>query len=256
MLWVFGDSFAQSHDNTPDQWMQKTATELNTKVKSYGLNGSSLEYMYYQFDLARNKIQKDDVLVLILTGLDRRWFFKYSPGHNHPESPNGNKKETKAIEYYKNFLDTNNETSNIHLKNFLYNIHALTHKLNLHTIVISNFLDTANLLKSEKNKFPLFHLANGLLLDVSMYEYTYDFFYKENDGKTYGDNDRRINHLLRSNHLVLANKILDNILYKKQIDLNTDFKKHIMSEEIVNDTDFIDYELFGDKAYDFMGIRR
>jgi len=243
-LWVFGDSFAQMKDNTPEQWMQKAATDLGTTPWSMGLNGSSLEFTYHRFNIARKKIEGNDVVVLVLTGLDRRWFFKDFPGHNSNTSPRGDKKETKAIELYREHLDFNPDVHKVYLIDFLFNVHALTEKLNLHTIIIANFLDVYDFLLDKRNRFPLFNFANGILLDVSMYEYTYEFFDKDNQGKTYGDNDRRLNHLLKTNHLILAKKIVENVKNKTTIDLTTEFEKHLMSEDAVNDPTFSKNELF------------
>lgn len=244
-LWTFGDSFAQHEDNTPDQWMQIISTQLQIDSVTLGLNGSSLEYVYHQFNNNRTKIKENDIIILVLTGLHRRWHFKDHPGHNRDTLPD-EYTEDKSIKFYKEYL-ANSDVHNVYLLNFLYNVHSLTKKLNLHTIVMSDFLDTHDLLRDKRNSFPRFNIANGTLTEVSMYEYTYEYYdklYQEGNLNFSNLVDIRLNHLLRCNHLILADKIINNIKNNSAINLSG-FHKHLMSDQAIKDPTFVKDQLFG-----------
>lgn len=254
-IWVFGDSFAQMTDKNDDQWMQRISKNINTDVISKGLNGSSLEYSFDQFNKERSNIKQNDVLIILLTGFDRYWFFRDYPNNNSLKSPTNNNKETKSIENFVTYLNKDlmvNDTyflnfpdiKEIYLLNFLYNVRHITENLGLHTIFISNFLDTSLYLNKIKDQFPQFNFVNGLLLDVSTHEYEYEYYYKFYKNLPYGYNDIRTNHLIKSNHIILADKIIDNIKNKNPIDLTTGFVKHVINENAVKDNTFIKEELF------------
>lgn len=248
-VWVFGDSFSQpAEDMIPEQWMNRLAESLGTTAKSLAVNGSSLEFTYHRFNIARKKIVENDVVIINITDINRRWFFKAHPSHNKDTSPTGDKRETKAIELYRQHLDHNKEINQTYLIDFLYNVHALTEKLNLKTIFLINFLDQYDFLKNVMQNYPLFVFAKGLLVDVTLYEYTHEFFEKENAKGNMGEKDPRLNHLCKTNHLILANKIYDNIKNNVSLDLTNGFTKHIFSEEALNNPQFIKYELFDNAA--------
>lgn len=244
-VWVFGDSFSQpAEEHVPEQWMNRLAESLDTTARSLALNGSSLEFTYHRFNIARKKILANDTIIINITDMNRRWFFKAHPGHNKDVSPTGDKKETKAIELYRQHLDHNKEIHQTYLIDFLYNVHAITESLNLKTVFLVNFLDEYNFLKDIQHNYPLFTFAKGLLVDVSLYEYTHEHFEKEQSKGNIGDRDPRLNHLCKTNHLILANKIYDHIKNNVPLDLTNGFSKHLFSEEALNDSMFIKHELF------------
>jgi hypothetical protein len=250
-LWVFGDSFSLTSNNlNPNQWMHKVAADLNTDVKAFGLYGSSLAFTFQKFNLARNKIQQNDILIINITGTDRQWFFKNYPQHNSNESPTNNNLETEAIDNYRRFLDYNQDVKFTYLLDFLYNVQYLTKKLNLHTIILINLRDEYNFIESKRTLFPLLSIASGLLLDISVNEFIPDAVHILNKGA----NDPRLNHLIRSNHLVLADKILNNIKNKNRIDLTKGFTEKVITTESFTDVNFIKEELFDNIVNSFISI--
>lgn len=251
-LWVFGDSYAQQYSNLQEQWMQLVANDLNTELKCFGLVGSSAEFTYDSFNKVRNNIKDNDVVILVLTTHSRRWFFKDYPNHTAQPAPGTSYKEPvsiydptgfeevdEALKLYEDCLN-NQLVSETYLQNFLYNLDNLTKKLNLHTIVIPNFYDTVHFLEDKKNLYTNLTFAQGMTVDVSLNEFTKDYLIEY----TTSVPDVRVNHFIKSNHKILANKILNNIKYKKDIDLSTEFIKHTFSKDKITNKEFVEDQLF------------
>ena len=200
-LWIFGDTYFQTNNND-SQWMTQLANHLETDLQALSKNGSALEFTYQRFNLARKKIKADDVIVIGLTDFDRRWFFK-----NYPEvaeddcSPTGDKKENKAIKLFRKHLD-HKEIHQVYLLDFLYNLESLVDEIGVHIIVIPNFQDTEDFFKTNKEKFPLLHIANGKLSNITNTELSKDE-----------------NYLTLDNHKLLMLKLYNNIKNKESINL-------------------------------------
>lgn len=250
-VWVFGDSYAEYY-GLKDQWMHKVASTLKTDLKSFGLVGSSIEYTFDKFNSVRDNISKQDIIIIALTTYNRRWFFKEYPQHTAYPKPKTNFVKPKLIysntgfdevdeslKMYETYLK-NNKIHETYLLNFLYNLHDLTSKLNLHTIILINFYDTENFLKNKREEFPLFHFSKDKLLNISMNEYSKDYITRHD----FSQPDIKVNHFIKSNHLILAKKIVNNIKKHQPIDPTTGFIRHIFNEKSLVDPVFVKKELF------------
>lgn len=161
-LWVFGDSF---DGNT--KWADIIGNTLNTNVNNLSLSGTALEFTYQRFNYVRKKINNSDVVIICLTDFDRRWFFKeYPEWAKFDTSPTGNKKENKAIELFRKYLD-HKEIHQTYLIDFLYNLYSITDEKNLHTIILSNHDNVESFINDNKHLFPAFNIAQGKLLDLN-----------------------------------------------------------------------------------------
>lgn len=257
-VWVFGASGSAMMYDLPDQWMQKTASLLNTDVKSLAIFGASLEFTYQKFNQIRNQIKENDVVILYIPGFERRWLFKDRPGDTVILEINTTKQEQEAIEYYIRYLE-NLEVHKTYLLNFLCNVNHLTKKLNLTTILLNPFIDLEEFINSKKELYPNIHVADGLMVFVTCDEYKSGLLKKM--GTTRGipilENDARLNHITRSNHLILADKIYNYVTNKIPINIKEGFIENIYTEENIKDKDFVEYELFNnifkkDARYDII----
>lgn len=247
-IWVFGASGSAMMENTPDQWMQKLATLLHTDVKSLAIFGASLDFNYQKFNQIRYNIKNKDIVILYMPGFERRWFFKDRPSDTVMLELKATPEENNAIEQYIRYLD-NPEVHELYLLNFLCNVDHLTKKLNLTTILLNPFVDLENFIDTKKDLFPHIHIAKGQMVYITCDEYKSGLLKKT--GNTRGipimENDLRLNHMCRSNHLILADKLYNYV--KNQIPVTIDgFKENIYTEDAVTDPGFIEYELF-DKKY-------
>jgi hypothetical protein len=252
-VWVFGDSFAEHYPGLKEQWMQRVTNELKTDIVSFGLSASSVEYTYQKFNLIRNKIKENDVVIVALTSYQRRWFFKYYPGDlvkiynpggfddykEYLKAPSGNPKEEEALIAYADNLN-HKELQEIYLLNFLYNLDYITKKLNLHTIVLINLYDINQLMKDKKDLFSKIHFSENMMLDIYLKEFTKEHIINN----ALATMDPRVNHMIKSNHIILANKILDNIKNNTPIDLGAGFVENVINEKTLEHQQFINDELF------------
>lgn len=232
MIWTFGDSFSKHFkpskyfNHLEDSWVERTATILGHKVTSNSKPLLTLEHMYYNFNSVRDNIQPNDIVIVTVTNVDRRWFWKNSPLKILYLDDN----EQEAVNKYKEL----HNTQDIYFTNFLYNLTNFTKKLNLHTIVMPSFADGEELVNSVKDDFDAIHFSNIALGTASSHEFVKDFMFDELF------NDNRVNHFCRDNHIILSDKIIDNIKNKTPIDLTTGFNQHFFNKDIAKDQLFDD----------------
>jgi hypothetical protein len=170
------------------------------------MNGTALEFTYQRFNIARQKIKEYDTVVVALTDFDRRWFFKQYPQIAETDkSPTDNKKENRAIELFRKYLD-HKEIYQVYLIDFLFNLQAISEDLKLFTIVLPCYEDIDVFLSDKKHLFPSIEIANGHLSRL-----------------TGNDVEILLNHMNASKHQVLKEKLLKNIRDKVQINLNEGF---------------------------------
>ena len=125
----------------------------------------------------------------------------------------------------------------------LYNLHYLTKNLNLHTIVLPNFYDFDTLFNSISGNLPLLHIAKGRLGIVSDHEYKPEIVMNA-DAEWFMRQDKRLNHFIKSNHFIIADKILDNIRNKTPIDFTKGMITGILDEDVLADPKFREDEIF------------
>ena len=76
MLYVFGDSFANGFGILPDYaHINLVAKVFKTEIKNLGFLGSSLEYTFTKFEEQRNNFIENDIIIIMLTMLDKTHFF-------------------------------------------------------------------------------------------------------------------------------------------------------------------------------------
>lgn len=227
MIWTFGDSFSKHFKpskyfrNLDDTWIERTATILGHKVTSNSKPLLTLEHIYYNFNNIRQKLQPEDIIIITVTNVDRRWFWKDTP----LKILFLNEIEQNAVNKYKEF----NDVQDIYFTNFLYNLNHITKKLNLHTIVLPCFPDGEQLVNSIKDNYDAIHFGNIALGLVSGQEFKNDLDFS-NLFK-----DDRVNHFCRDNHIILSDKVIENIKNKTPIDLTTGFKQNFYDDSISED---------------------
>lgn len=72
-VWFFGDSYCGYEEN----WVKQIATNLNAEVANLGVPGSSVYFLLNDLLEKRDKIQKEDTVILCITNTDRH-FFNYT----------------------------------------------------------------------------------------------------------------------------------------------------------------------------------
>lgn len=242
-IWAFGDSYANHYKQYPDTWLNILANKLNTKIKGYGKPFSTANYCIRKFNQVRDQIKEEDVIILSFSALNPKEYGSYSFGDLHLNIETFSHNKRMAHDYHQEYLTYLEETKETYIINFLYNLNYLSKKLNTHTILLVTYDDLDDIVRPMKEELPYLHLPEGTLHKVSRYEWTEEIITTK-DLRWIVSHDVRVNHLLKTNHTVLAKKLLDNIVHKTQINLTTDFKEHVFDEYSVNDLTFIEEELF------------
>lgn len=229
-LWIFGDSFAEHHYHD-NQWMRQLKNSLGYNIQAHAYSGSSISHAMHMLNNYIPNFENDDILIVALTNVNRRWFVENDPSINSYFAHNlrANKNQLKAIKYYITYLQ--NETEDWALFNsFIYNIAFLTEQKNLKTIVLPCFEDTYKYFK--EHKFNNIHIANGYMNNIQLNEFdtdVVDYIKQLNQkGEFY---DLRLNHMIKSNHTILHNKIMDYLNNGTSLDLTTGFIENYITKQ-------------------------
>lgn len=235
-IWIFGDSFSRHFKSLPDTWVERLSTGLNQKIRSFARPTNPLEHTFFKFDKNRNNIQQNDIIIFTITNIHWRWFDKENPYNVTDHKDN-------AYENYEIFLSYYIELHKVYLTNFLFNLNDLTRKLNLHTIVIENFFHYETMMQDLYYQMPYIHFAKGILSEASDREWKKELIMVAANEATIKW-DGRLNHFIRSNHIRIADKIIDNIKNKNPIDFTQGLITDYLDHNIFNDVKFREYELF------------
>lgn len=238
-IWTFGDSFSKHFEHLPDSWVERTARILEQDVKSFSKPLSTLEYTFFKFNEERNNIQDNDILIITITTLIRRWFLKDQPFRVLDLT----QEQVEAFEYYMKYLRHFDEMHKIFLINFLYNVNDLSRKKNLHTIILPNFYDFDEIFMKLSPELTHLHIARGRIGIISDHEFKpeivsmsgVDWFMKS---------DIRFNHLMKSNHKILSDKVIDNIRNHTVIDITKDIIQGVLDNRLLTDPIVFKDELF------------
>lgn len=239
-LWIFGDSFTDQY--TPvETWMKQVADRLEQKPNYYGQRGSSLAYTYEKFNEVREQIQPNDIVIIAPTDLARRWFFRERHQQTAWASIDERGPTSKAIREYVLYLE-DEKTHLIYLMNFLYNVNYLAKTRNVKTVILPCFDWLADELYRCANQFPDIHIAKGCLVRVSVNELEEGQI--NNMTMLARGVEFRMCHLIKSNHDILANKIVNYIKNNEAISLEQDFIKHVVTPRILSTVEYSKAELF------------
>ncbi len=247
-LYVFGDSFAaaevdpmwnadQIEKMFTSKWSVLLSKKLGVELKNYGISGSSLEYTYYKFNQVRADLKEDDVVIIVLTDLLRKWIIQDRPGtaslwavENHDVH---SKLRKYAQWYFANVLRA--EIEEMHLHNFLYAVHVTTAHLKVKPLFVCAFdkisrgkwavdVDTVDRVHVD-------NFAIGSLWEVSSYEFEHSIGDEAAAVRRHLRKEFRMNHLTDVQHPILVDKILDYIHNGTIVDLTTGFLKNIYKEK-------------------------
>ena len=236
MLYIFGDSFASIHESEEISWTwtNTVAATLGHDQTNFGCGGSGLEYTFEQFEQCRAFITQDDLVIICLTAATRGYFFKDHPVISAADAESIRhfdplvrstitKDQLLAIKYYQTYFEhIHMHKMKFHLLNFLHSANALAAELKIKIIIIDSVLKD----NIDCNRYKNLIISNGSLVNVSDNEAV--------DHKILPTihlrGDKRPNHLCRSNHAILAKKVVDTITTNVALDLTLGFNEKIIKE--------------------------
>jgi hypothetical protein len=245
-MWVFGESFSYHYkkskyfNHLEDSWVERTGRSLNQEIIPNAKHSITIEYVFHKFNEQRNNIKENDICIIALPYIDRRWFFQ----KHLLKIFYLNDDENEALENYKEHLNYFDDLHKVYTINFLYNVNYLTKKLNLHTIVLLSFYDSEEIIEPLKDEFDSINFSKGTISGITINELKKESLNDETN-LWLQKNDPRVNHLCRNNHITLSNKIIDNVLHKSAIDLTLGFENNFLDKILMQDPKFIEDQLFG-----------
>ena len=222
MLYVFGDSFANGFGILPDYaHINLVAKVFKTEIKNLGFLGSSLEYTFTKFEEQRNNFAENDIIIIMLTMLDKTHFFPDRPNISGPwsfkEFKNYSDDEQNAVELFYEKLHNPRNTV-INLYNFLHSVQDITVRKKCKTVIFHSF-DSYYNSSINNERYPDLHIAKGNLW-FNMKREIRDVDLLNHYMEHHFVNDPRILHFSKQNHFILANSIVSAIRNKTEIDLD------------------------------------
>lgn len=219
-LWSFGDSFTHPFDNN---WIAQIASNLKLENKSFGFNGSSLDFTYLAVNRFAEQFKEDDVVILALTDVSRQWVIKDKPGCTHIQSLEAFVPKSDIMFYYRYFMTcVIPEVVETRLENFLWALKAKTLHLKQPPIIFFCFGSTLDAMS--KKQLPKFNYVKWPLKTICEQEIV------TNDRQKKFTDEPRANHLMPVNHKILSGKVIDCIKNNKEITVEG-FAQEILTHE-------------------------
>jgi len=231
-LWVFADSYGDSELAANfcayPSYIDIISERLNLEVHNHSLVGCSNEYIMNEFFNNIENIRKDDIVIVVITEITRKWFHK-----NLPKVTQINQL-TKAInnkwfnidkiltssdfEFYYRMLVENHEyphknNSLNYLQMMIDTLSTYQKDIEFDCVVLPAFIQPKTIRDN------LNHGLNENLFDISKNEFV-DSLISENSQNYI---EFRRNHLTEENHVILADKIIKSITNNTHINLGNEF---------------------------------
>lgn len=223
-IWVFGDSFAAASTVGP-HWSKFLANhysipEKTLETTNLGKPGTSLDFLYHEWNRTRHLITGNDLVVICATQVLRQWF-NY-PANKHPFSK-GDLDQQLYVDYYDKIFKQ--DLAYIRLQNFLDAVSYWRSKRRIKNIVVLPCFPWKMPIQPDPNLI----VGQGDLQTIHQEEVANvdpSFFLDYEEPK------QKYSHLSEVNHKILAQKIahaIDN--NEKTIDLTQGFVKDIYDAE-------------------------
>jgi hypothetical protein len=248
-LYVFGDSYAapsiNKHD-TEKTWPSLLAKALNRELYNGAVVGGSQDFSFWQLYNLTEKIDSDDVIVVVLTHPSRMWYVPDDPSLGYSYYVKNTSKDVlDAAKKYEKYI----QNPFLDLMKVEHRLAWLSYTAWLNDwgspIIIEGFYQE----KPQSFKYKHIIMSNGnLTSNVSAPEV------KGIDGEVnllgnpiyeqvIGADDYRFNHLILSNHRILVDKLLATINKKEPLDLKSGFIKQVLDKNSIKDVNFAEKEL-------------
>jgi hypothetical protein len=240
-LWIFGDSFAEiKFDNHLGwEWQIQIANYFRCDLYNVSHKGSSSEWITLQLSKNWNKIAKDDIVIILIPYWDRQCIFSEDPDFNHLSTIENCNKDQKIKNRWNKYSKNQRDA----FTKYFMHLHD-TNLIKLKTSSLYAWINNLNLykkplvLETRSHSIDNYFQDNcvtaiGNLMDVSLAEWE-----NINDWDTMTNRslyiDPRLSHLVKKNHTVLANKIIDFFINDNLVNLNTGFYTKVINKENID----------------------
>jgi hypothetical protein len=253
-LWIFGDSFAAMHINSPERiWQRQLGRQMSERsgkpveLRVHGLPGSSQDWALQQFVLNADAISEHDRVIFIATTPSRYWYFQ-----DRPALSNWNildfdeactEEQARAVELHIKHIQRL-ELDILQCASRMGLLAYEAHRRGLPPIMI---LPVVEMLAGDAEDYPDLIWGIGNLSRIQFDEYANPTeALRRNEQGIPGyflGVDCRYGHLCLRNHDILAEKLLEGLESNTRPDLNKGFHRHFITPEWHKDQALIDSEL-------------
>lgn len=263
-IWVFGDSYAVHLPNIRWTWVEKVRSSVDADIESSSVYGASVDWVYYRFEISRQQINSGDVILVVLTSLDRRWFFANRPNIassiSSGTSVDVSVDEKNAVLSYYRYLD-NSDAHVLHLINWLDMLDRFAKEKNVRCLLIPAFPDSQAVVTGMKKSWPVIDSNTGIPshtgqtlseigqsrwmnLDIAVGGNLFSVYQNECNCQELLNlkDDRRRNHLCRDNHIILSEKVVRWIQNRSPVVLDG-FHSGVITLDILKTERWEDMEL-------------
>lgn len=250
---MVGDSFAaapkQGDEYRP--WYIQTAEKLQMNCENHAMIGVSQDWCFWKLSIHLKELTAEDQILVVLTHPGRFWFFDDKPQMTNPNIVNIDKELSKdqldaVLKFMTHIqrppLDTQQMAHRIGWLDAQIQRYKLkpAHILCAFPLTIDMGYDMSEL--EDWNEYKNVIISNGNLQnDIQIKELKKG---EPSEYKVWKGYDCRYNHLIKSNHEVLAERVYQGIVNGTPIDLKSSgFKTNVIEDSIFEDKDFIEKEL-------------
>ena len=252
-LFMVGDSFAAA-PKVGDRyrpWYIQATEKLGMNCENHSMIGVSQDWCFWKLSMHFKELTADDQILVVLTHPGRFWFFDDKPQMTNPNIVNIDKELSKdQLDAVLKFM-THIQRPPLDIQQMSHRIGWLNSQIERYKLRPAHILSAFPLMvdigydMSELEDWSQYKnviISNGNLQnDIQIKELKQG---EPSEYKVWKGYDCRYNHLIKSNHEVLAERVYQGITNGTPIDLKTPgFKTNVIQDSIFEDKDFIEKEL-------------
>lgn len=251
-IFLVGDSFSAppKKGDTYLPWFLQVAHSLQVTLENHSMIGVSQDWCWWKLAQKIPQLDKDDQILIVLTHPGRFWFFDDKPQMTNPNIVNIDKElSPEQLEAVKNFM--------IHIQRPPLDIQQLSHRLGwlqaqcqLYDLPPAQILCAFPLyIKTDYDlsehinwtRYEKIKISKGDLLNCVE---TPEMKQGIDEYELWKGYDCRYNHMVKSNHKILAECVVKAIQNNEPIDLVTpEFVTKVLDKSSLRDQEFIDKQL-------------
>ena len=250
---MVGDSFAAAPKvgDGYRPWYIQATEKLGMNCENHSMIGVSQDWCFWKLSMHFKELTADDQILVVLTHPGRFWFFDDKPQMTNPNIVNIDKELSKdQLDAVLKFM-THIQRPPLDIQQMSHRIGWLNSQIERYKLRPAHILSAFPLMvdigydMSELEDWSQYKnviISNGNLQnDIQIKELKQG---EPSEYKVWKGYDCRYNHLIKSNHEVLAERVYQGITNGTPIDLKTPgFKTNVIQDSIFEDKDFIEKEL-------------
>jgi len=249
-LIILGDSFSiPTGDTDPAQTWTRTLgqhitalTGQDIEVKNGSMMGSAQDWAWKQLQNYMPQSSPDDYLVICLTHPSRFWFLEDIPQMTNVSIIDLDqwitKEQERAIEGFLRYIQRPELDTQLMIQRMGWLAYQVKSRGLRRPLMIKCFRQE----EGETKNYPELNWARGNLFDDIQY-WEFEDPEEDHNGSYWYGLDGRYNHMILSNHAILAPRMANALVTDTQLDLKEGFIRGILKSDTLDDREFVEREL-------------